>query len=413
MFEMTNFLQAYRYMVGKSEVPTQFHLWCGLSLIASCVADRVWIEKFRGSKLAPNLYVVLLGPSGCGKGVAIDCAISLVKDISLVNLYRGKSTAQFVIDHLGKKKRMPNGRRILENPKLYLVTPELAMSVGSGQFADDLIKLMTELYTGGDYTFKDGTRTRGLVEITGHCVNWLAGTTDKWLLRALTRDAIEGGAMARMVLVPAKYDYELRIPAPVMPPNYDAVRAYLGDRVRAFCELHGPFTKSIEAREIEEQWYLDREKPNDEMLAPTWRRQHDLMLKLAMLYSLADGSDLVIRQRHMVAAKRLSYTAAAAVPHVVMLASMPYEDAGLVFVRDFIRSSHRIQRQRLAGRCSKRGIPARKLDEFIRTLKIEGLIQQVRGARNSTWYEWRERRLLEGIEAYEGAHDNGDEEEGS
>jgi hypothetical protein len=99
-----SFIEWYLYSAGLSWVPAEFHLWCALSVIAACVADRVWFEKFRGERLTPNLYVMLIGPSGVGKNQAIRKAQKLVErapNRERVGLYRGKISAQSLLSYLG------------------------------------------------------------------------------------------------------------------------------------------------------------------------------------------------------------------------------------------------------------------------------------------------------------------------
>lgn len=388
--ETGNFITLYKHWVGTSEVPNQYHLWACLSLVAACVADRVWLPKFAG-KVVPNLYTVLLGPSGLGKGVAIDLATGFVKDIPLVNMYRGKASFAHILDHLGRKQKLRSGQVVLVNPKMYLVTPELGMSVGSGPLADEMVKMMTELYTGGEYTFQYGTRSRGNVEVRNQCMNWLGGSTKEWFIASLTRDAIEGGALARMVLIPGKYDFDLRIVEPIIPADAAEVKEHLELRVQMLLQMEGEFVKTPEARALEHQWYRDRTPPSDEGLHPTYKRQHDLLLKLSMLYSLADGRDLVICERHIKAAKQSLIQTELAVPEIVSLSSIPPEHSGFVSVREFIKKVRRVQRSTLTTRCAKRGIQARRLDEFIKTLKAEGVIKQSRGPNGATFYEWKGR----------------------
>lgn len=395
LLETTNFIKLYRHMVGMSEVPAQYHLWACLSLIGACVSDRVWIEKFAGAKLTPNLYVVLLGPSGVGKGVAIDLATKFVQDVQRINFYRGKATGQYLVQHLGKTIKNAAGQKVLENPKMYLCTPELSMSVGSGPVADDFIKMMTELYTGGDYLFQLGTRMYGNVTVREPCMNWLGGSTKEWFIQALTRDAIEGGALARMVLIPGRYDFNKRYTEPQLPADAGEIREHLKWRVIMLCHTEGEFSKTDAAREVEERWYQHRAVPTDEAMIPTWRRQHDLALKLAMILALADGGDLVIQRSHMIAAEQLAHAAEAAVPDVIQLASIPKEHAGYYFVRNYIRQCGRVQRSTLTVKCAKRGMLAPKLTEIVKSLAAEKAIKTEHGERGATFYVWQGRKLPE------------------
>ena len=46
-----------------------------------------------------------------------------------------------------------------------------------------------------------------------------------------------------------------------------------------------------------DKWYTtERPKPEDEALVPAWKREKVMLLKFAMIYMLAEGGPLVIRQ---------------------------------------------------------------------------------------------------------------------
>lgn len=100
--ETCNFFELYRHICGESEVPAIYHFWSAVSLIAATVEDRVWYQKFKHEALFPNLYVMLVGPSGLGKGMAISHLVRLADCGITINKFRGRVTAAHLIDHLGK-----------------------------------------------------------------------------------------------------------------------------------------------------------------------------------------------------------------------------------------------------------------------------------------------------------------------
>ena len=389
--ETQNFLDLYLHAIGRDEVPPLYHLWAGLALLAACVADRVWVEKFRGAKLAPNLYVILVGPSGLGKGVAIDQATKFVRDLPRVNLYRGKSTAAHIVDRLGKPFRRPDGKRILSNPKLFLVTPEIGMSVGSGPLAEDFVKLMTDLYTGSPDPITVGTRMHGEVIIQAPCVSWLAGTTKEWLIRSVPRDAIEGGFFGRSVVVGADYDHSKRFVRPQYPADEPDVTAHLRARVRALAHLGGEMMLTAEAREFEEYWYQQREPPEDDLLLPVWKRQHDLLLKLAMLLCLADGGAGVISRQHVVWAQKLAVQALKAMPDVQSAAATTPDTAATHAARELLRRNGRLQHSTLLRMVFSRGVNATQLREAVAGLIEAKQVTREPGPRGGWVYQWVKR----------------------
>ena len=54
-----------------------------------------------------------------------------------------------------------------------------------------------------------------------------------------------------------------------------------------------------------DKWYMKRPNPEEELLFAAWKRQHDFMLKFAMVLCLADGGVLVLRHAHIVHAKQM------------------------------------------------------------------------------------------------------------
>src|SRR3990167_288066 len=127
--ETHNIVRLYMHHVGKSEVPDVYHLWSCLSLIAACVADRVWFRKFADTRIFPNLYVMLIGAPGGGKGTAINTVTKFVVEkpvAAKVQPYVGNITKQALIDELSTRQRKNLPRN------LWLLSPELGDDVPPG-----------------------------------------------------------------------------------------------------------------------------------------------------------------------------------------------------------------------------------------------------------------------------------------
>jgi len=108
-----DFISLYHYSAGKSEIPVVYHFWCALSVIAACVQDRVWFNKFRSTYLNPNLYIILEGGSGDGKGIAINHAGHILGGLkNELNWFDGSITPPKLLQWLSKRRT------------IYLITPE-------------------------------------------------------------------------------------------------------------------------------------------------------------------------------------------------------------------------------------------------------------------------------------------------
>ena len=124
-----------------------------------------------------------------GKEQAIKVVLKLVAEQqSKVNPYAGKMTGPAMWEYLSKsgesevEGRGKHKTVTTRNPCVYFVTEELGACVRSGDLGQDLIATMTAFYVRPPLMV-DGTRQHGFVKLIDPCVNWLAGTTDEWMLR--------------------------------------------------------------------------------------------------------------------------------------------------------------------------------------------------------------------------------------
>lgn len=362
---MLPFLTQYLRYTGVSVAPTVFHLWAGLATMAATVADRVWVES-HSEHLAPNLYVFLIGPSGIGKGVATNAALRLLTEAGTARIYNGMLTAQHLCDLLGGR-----ANKHLD-PKVLLVTEELSLSVGDKVLADRLLRLTTKLYECTPFEFTEGTRTHGSVAFRGHCINWLAGTTQEWLRDSVSRSAVEGGFFARVNPVVCNGPL-----ARVARPFLDLTTfGELVARLQVLAGLAGPITLDSEADDVYWEWYEQRPTPTESVLEPVWARVPVHVLKLAMLLSLSDGPDMVVRERHITQARLLAEESLRHLPGLIEYVALTPETDGRRLVRDAIRRAGAMWHSALVRRLMGQGLSAEDVRHHVETLVQGGLVER-------------------------------------
>lgn len=385
-----HFVHEYLHACGTSEVPKRFHRWTALSILASALADRVYMRK-GASRVRPNLFVFLLGPSGCGKGEAISTGLRLVRDLPQIATEYGRVTAAALVDRLATKAGTAGDRA-----KLLLVTPELAMAVGRGPTADDLIKLMTELYTGGEVPLIERTRTSGRHVIRGHCLNWLAGTTREWLRDCVTREAVEGGFFARVACVQAAYA-DTRQYVPAVPPDADETWDRCRVHLAHLLTVQGEIVYDPRADDLHREWYLNRPEPVQEILLPSWRREDDFVRKLAMLLALAEPDPQpIILPAHEAEAQMLAADTARHLPAIIDFIGAGLESDLMRRVRHLLHATQTIHHSVLANQLSRQGVTSDKLRLCIDTLVESGLVRRDRHPRGGWLYVWNTRRASVG-----------------
>lgn len=383
-----SFLANYLAACGTSEVPRPYHAWMALSVLAAVMQDRVWMQK-GATQVRPNLYVFLIGPSGIGKDEAIAHGFRLLRDFQQIPMVYGRVTAASLIDMLAHKSGMPS-----RYAKLFLATPELAMSVGRGPMADDLIKFMTALYGGSDVPLTERTRTSGRHVIKNHCLNWVAGTTREWLRDCVTREAVEGGFFARVACVQASYDFANRIADPALPENHEELVEGLHAHVTKLIGVEGEIVFEPRAKAIHDEWYDTRPEPLDETLIPSWRREDDAGRKIAMLLAMAEpNADRVVQVRHVVEAQRLTAGLARTLPAIIEYVGAGLESDGMRRLRGMLAAGGTVRHDVLAREMARFGMTHDRLRLYLDTLVDAGLV--ARDKQRQGWlYRWRRRPAM-------------------
>ena len=392
------FLHQYMFAQGTSKVPSDYHWWCAVSTIAACVANRVW--AFKGAeRIQPNLYTLLIGPSGIGKGSAIKEALRLINGIEGINPIPGKITGPFLMDYLSGRHAAKGAPPNL----IYLVCEELAFSFTEGQQARDLVKTLVALYGGnvGDMPFYDGTRTGGLIAMKRACINFLAGTTEEWLVQALPSDTVAGGFSRRIVAVDREHTDVEQLAYPVYPKERDSILATLKARCVRLTQLEGEMYVTADAVLRYEEWFYERPKLEDldPLLHPWWSTQDELAYKLAMLFALAyyeDRQEMTITGTDMVHAWQQTQEMKDHVLRAIRHTFADKESKDIAWARYFFEMRGRCTDRLWQQNCSARHILSERRGQLEETLMGAGEIRWylTRDSRSVKWWEWMGHRKM-------------------
>lgn len=389
--ETENILDLYMYLTGETQTPKEWHKWCCISMIAAALGDRVWFEKLKFKPLYPNLYIMLVGDSGVGKSIAIDFSMQF-KHPNMNMLY-GAATKQAIVDRM----TTPAEDGAVANSKLYIVQEELADAVGHESTARAYIKAMTAWFNASIGEIEENTRMHGrkVVEDTV-CINWLAGSTVEWLTDAMDYKSMMSGAFGRVCTIPGKYNYDLRIYDTMPVRDYDLVATYIRDRVEelATC-LSGPFEMMPAAREIDEEWFMNRPAPEEEAMAPFWMREPVLIWKLAMIMSACDSLDRIIRVPHILAARDLLESVKKHMRFIQIRAAYGGAAPTIEKIKEKILASQvGVTRADLTRFIARWGHKVKELDAMIDTLKEQDYIEEGRRMRKIAYFAKKKPPIL-------------------
>ncbi len=282
--EGDGFIQRYVHLTRQFEAPTSFHVFSLLAALAASTSRTVVIDR-GGYRLWPNLYVLLHGPSGLGKGIASDHAKGIVKAAAgdMLREYPEDLTGEGLFEIMADQTE----RRVSCVGLVY--ADEFGDLLGGQEYKAELSKRLTRLYSSPDRmgVGRSGSGERWICNVF---LNILGCSQEDWL-RTLPISAIKGGLFARIITVP-EYARRFRKFYPAVDRE---LAANLIEELRTkLAEVTtGVVTLTPEAHDYSLHWYEDGEderwREMDPIVLPWCERRLDHALKLAYLNTMLEG----------------------------------------------------------------------------------------------------------------------------
>lgn len=245
------------------------------------------------------MYVVLVSPSGrCRKTTACDVGVSMLR--MTTNIHEAKELAkqagvnvimekitpqaltQYLADQILVVDKKPEGES-----KAMIYASELSVFLGKEAAQTGMLALLTSLYGCPD-TWEYHTKTQGKDYLFNVWLGLLGATAPEWLVHGIPYDAIGGGLTARIIFV-CQLETPRKNPSPKVTNGMRKLKEELVRGLEMIAQIKGQVSLSQGAEELYASWYTEREVPADERLASFYEREHDHMLKVAMLLAAASG----------------------------------------------------------------------------------------------------------------------------
>lgn len=296
---MPSFLESYRTYSSGNEAHPTYHIFSGLIALSSIIGRRVWVDM-GAFHYVPNLYVVLVGPSGNRKTTAMTPAKNLIRALNLPYSGECVTKEKLVLDIFAQERVIKDMPKEYEAFKVFspmtCVVTELSEFLGAGGLG--MINFLVTIYDQDFYDIR--TKNKGDTSITGPYLCLLGCTTPDWITIYLKQDVISGGFSRRAIFV-----YESTkgapIPIPVVTPEMATAWQNLLAHSKKLMDVKGPMIWDPAAREFYCQWYIEHSKRNapHPMLVGYFESKHAQLLKIATLLSLSDSFDRVLTTRHL------------------------------------------------------------------------------------------------------------------
>jgi hypothetical protein len=291
-----------------SEAPIQYNIWSALSVIGAVLKNKIWIDH--GTfKIKPNMYVVLTGPPGVGKGTAMNPPYDLAKKFDLINCISDRVTAPKIVQTLAEGFKKPGviaGKvAVLKDSTAVLVSTELPSLLSA---SDWMLPFLCDLWDRDSFNYD--TKNSGTSVVKDMCVS-LIGACVPDFIRRLNKDAtaaINGGFTARTIFVYAeKKSQNIIWPLSFEKHMGKQFISDLEDDLKEIANLNGEVRLSKEAYfeyEIFKRALVIKEDDSD-VVANFKSRMHVHVLKVAMILAACQDDKLIITRGDLIAARSM------------------------------------------------------------------------------------------------------------
>lgn len=181
------------------ETPTSYLWWSFICCISAASGNNYHVVALKGDIVyKPNLYVMLLGESGLGKGFPINRAKILTQRSETTRVIAGRSSIQGIIKELSTTKTVPN-KPLMEDSRGFIVNGELSTAIISDP---DALTILTDLYDGNfNPEWTNLLKGDGAEKLKNPYITALFGSSPAHFYDSVPQANIEGGYIGRNLII--------------------------------------------------------------------------------------------------------------------------------------------------------------------------------------------------------------------
>lgn len=181
------------------ETPTSYLWWSFCTVISAVAGNNYYLRALKGDlTYKPNLYVMLLGDSGLGKGFPINRAKLLVNKTDATRVIAGRSSIQAIVKELATA-RSRNGKPPFTDSRGFIVNGELSSALIQDA---DTLSILTDLYDGHyNPEWVNLLKGDGAEKLKEPYIVALFGSSPAHFYDSIPQANIEGGYIGRNLIV--------------------------------------------------------------------------------------------------------------------------------------------------------------------------------------------------------------------
>ena len=282
-------LRTYLELTSHNEAPGVFHALSALSVASVVIGRRTWIPM-GFYDVFPPLGVILVGPSGSRKTVAISTATKMLGMLDHdVNIIRERFTPEALIMALcpSRKREDEPSNVTISDKTAFIVSPEMAVTFGKSHYLEGLVPLFTRLMDHEGYEGR--TKGGGTYVLSNIALGFLGATTQEWITSEMSESVIQGGFTSRFLIAHARNSP--RVIWRYTRTSTDRLMGLAEELSSLAKQCNGPMPIEKHADSFMEQWYAAHRLQGETDLGAGYHaRKHVHILRLALIIAVLSGS---------------------------------------------------------------------------------------------------------------------------
>ena len=387
--EQEDFFTFYKLYTQNQESPQCFHFWTAVGIISGVVGRSLKLSRGYYD-LYPNHFIIIVSNSAlCRKSSALKVGMGILKDalgslreginIGVPVVLTGKLTPEALCRAISNKGINSIDGDTLEvdyavgRPAM-LYSSELGVFLSKSCQMNGLVDLMTDLYECPD-EWEYLTKTQGTDFIYNSYICMMAATTPDWISNNVTGSVFNQGFVGRAQMVWSDTPNS-RSAHPKFGKQEEEYKTVLTEHLLQIADLSGAFSFEPSAYSYYENWYNNRVEPQlqDEAESGFFGREHDHVLKLAMVYSLARRVSLILTEKDIKdAIKKIAETKPGR-DRIFREVTHEREIYEMKYLESVIKEAKSIPRSKLMKKVYRK-MKQEVLDECVASLVAAGIVE--------------------------------------
>lgn len=273
------------------ETPQTWLWWSFLTCISAAAGNNYYLTTLKGDLIyKPNLYVMLLGDSGLGKGFPINRAKLLVTKAGVTRVIAGRSSIQGIVTELATTRTI-EGKAPIGDSRGFVVNGELSTAIIQDP---DSLTILTDLYDGHyNPEWTNLLKGTGAEKLKNPYITALFGSSPAHFYDSIPQANIEGGYIGRNLII---YEEKRSQDVDLLDTESDGKPDKFDDYIlpkytphlSKIASLNGQLHPSPDARELFNVWRRKWRASQTYDKTGFLNRVPDHVLKVAMCLTLAN-----------------------------------------------------------------------------------------------------------------------------